>query len=218
MDVSGNLFDPLAAVVPPVYFGAKFRIRHHLYQFNDGYVVAMMTSTEDWETNGEVYAAMTRFANTFQYYRHPEMPNTLFLTADRQEDQFAEYTHVELPYPDGWVEHVDENGLVTLAPEDGAGGVRVTLTPVPMGEWYLNEADLDQVEAEYNLPADTVWEQLEGSSCNGPKAVYFEKDGRAGYVRHANLYIIEVSANDFETHETLLSDIMNNVFSEVSCG
>lgn len=210
-----------------VYYGfeaAAVRTDLYLEQFysssegvGTGVFIGLAAKPELWAEHGAMYEAMLVYAKGFQYYRSPELPHTLFLTADWFQDTYANYTHVEIPYPAGWVEQVDEAGIVTIAPEGESDGMRVVLTP-NHDSYYV--ADLDLLMREYDLSADTVWEAIGPTPCDGPKAVYFEKDGRAGYVRHANLYIIEASAPaaEFAEADALLSEIMNSVFSEVACG
>ncbi|MBZ0305140.1 MAG: hypothetical protein K8I82_03640, partial [Anaerolineae bacterium] len=182
-----------------------------------GVFIAIAASPDLWEENREMYQAVLMYAKGFQYYRSPNLPHTLFLTADWFKDSWANYTHVEIPYPAGWLEQVDAAGIITLAPEGESEGVRVMLRP-NLNTYY--STDLSLLTQEYNLSEDTVWEEIGPTSCDGPKAVYFEKEGRAGYVRHANLYIVEASApvEDFAEAEPLFLDIMNSMFSEVSCG
>ena len=54
--------------------------------------------------------SMIDYAKAYQYFASPDMPNTLFLTDTYYWENVIGTT---IPYPDGWVESSDANGVVT---------------------------------------------------------------------------------------------------------
>lgn len=168
--------------------------------------LSVLASEEDWETDGAMFDSMLAYAQTFQYYLHPELKHTLFLDGYG----LSAYTlSVQVPYPAGWEVVFSKQRLSEIlikpstfigeeyAPRARLIPLRQVVAPIVYNEGttVLSHA-LDWLWEAYDLPVDdreSTWRHA--IECEDQALPFGSEDtGVSGWVKVTSGYVIEFSA------------------------
>ncbi len=141
----------------------------------------IIANETDWAENEALYKAMLAYAQSYQYFASAEWPHTLFIQSHPRAESVIT---LEIPYPDGWIEHMDGDDIVI-------SGEMAELRLIPTAR-----ATFDWLQQRYNLTGDLP--------CVQP--TQFRANGREGYVFPTTGYLAEVStpAGEIAEYESLL--------------
>ncbi len=194
----------------------------------EGVYIAVLTSDADWAAHEALYTAMLNYADSYQFYLHPEFQHTLFLNGpwfDYREPEF--FTHI--PYPTDWIEHTIANGDIEITSASSPVMIRLVLmNPYLLGHEQQStlapehwQAVVDFAETTYGLPDDQDWAALlaETLVCDTlMPAVEFQRDARRGYIRFTHRYLVEVSVpqDKFAVHQPMMNTLIEAVYSRRS--
>jgi hypothetical protein len=180
----------------------------------------ILTTATDYEANLELYDAMIRYFNTYQYYASARLRHTLFLS-NRFNETETHYGTIYFAYPDGWIEYM-HNEVVTIVPEgytpDDVNAPTIRLYPLSelTGESdIINIQSITTVADAYALSDEArsmLNSRLFGDGrtqyCQpqGVEPVEYEKDGRRGFLSLSSGHYIEASATsaDFDAYADIL--------------
>lgn len=154
----------------------RFDMNQMEMQQEHGVMYGIITNDDDWAANEAMYKAMLAYAQSYQYFSSTDWAHTLFINSNPLEDTGI---NLEIPYPDGWIEHVDVDEIV-ISEEM----TEFRLIPI-------SKATPDWIEQQYNLTNDLPCGQL----------TQFQANGREGYVFHTNGYLAETSTSTGEIAE-----------------
>lgn len=210
------------------------RIRYELFTpIEDGentYFNLLITQT-DYAQNPALYDAMLGYTMTYPFYAHPELLHTVFLTTT--SDTFYPGYGIYIGYPDGWVEHLTDDNLIKIQPDDATDEAAPTIEifelPDVIGrrdeEWVSAEEWIPALAAVYGLDAATEQRLQQAAADDNCTKKYpivtFERDGKQGYLGIAGMYIAEASAPT-EIFATYQADLQKSAASfaqpEYACG
>ncbi|MCB9456398.1 MAG: hypothetical protein H6671_10475 [Anaerolineaceae bacterium] len=154
-----------------VYMRIRYDMRSAEMEDEHGVQYGMIASEADWTANRALYNAMLTYAQSYQYYASADWQNTLFIGSPYWGYNQDE-PHLEIPYPDGWLEHMDGEDIVISG---GDTEFRLIPTAKASPEW---------IRQRYGLTGEL--------SCEQP--TIFHAGERAGYIFPTTGYLAEVSA------------------------
>lgn len=150
----------------------RYDLRQIDYELEHGVQYGIIASEADWAANGALYNAMLTYAQSYQYYASADWPNTLFVESRYRWNDDEPRIGLEIPYPDGWLEHMDGDDIVI-----SGGDAEFRLIPAA-------QASPEWTQQRYGLHRDLACEQ----------PTIFHAGERAGYIFPTTGYLAEVSA------------------------
>jgi hypothetical protein len=199
------------------------------YYGNEGWSMALLTSSEDWQANQALYRAMYDYLKSYpDYVGHDLLPYALLLG-----DVFSMY---EIPFegglplislgqPEGWTEYTVSETEWLIVPDDGADArARLRLLRQFDPDYRVGNAPsmvIERIGQEYGIAdPEAAFEAYFG--CDIPAvSVPFEHDGRSGFLRFSNGYLLETSATDelFDDYKDILIAIDESLMrADAPCG
>lgn len=134
---------------------------------------------EKWEEYEPVLSAMVRYADSYQFFTHPELRHTLFLGGSG--------AGAAIGYPEGWIEAVTEDETVLITPE-GEDAVRARFIPLTRLSTEEDDTMNTPLMEKYGLS------EMDAERAVGGAIVPYELDGRKGYLKRAGYYLLDMSA------------------------
>lgn len=83
-----------------------------------GWIIALLTTDEDFAENEAMYRAMVDFPLTYQYMLHPELRHSLFLKTEQPDNPEHYMPPTQIGYPDGWIEQLLGAQHLIIMPEE----------------------------------------------------------------------------------------------------
>lgn len=187
----------------------------------------LFTTEADWENNRDLYLSIRSYLSTYAYYAHPELRYTLALA----ELVDAYNGSLLLGFPEGWTEHLAPNtsemqiGISTVITPDDGGSLQIEIDPSPLFEIFTQgskELILDrpvdkQLLDELGITEETIDEIIDmlSKECTPLPILDYEQDGRVGYMRAVNDWLVIVSGTpeEFEANQEMMYWIAESVSS-----
>lgn len=168
----------------------------------------LLTTRTDWQLNEQKYILMGTYLNSYLYASHLNLRNTLALADAPPGFAIATFPPMQIGFPEGWTEFLQENNDVIIVPDDGSS-LRVDIYPM----------DLrlpDELFADFEITDETraMVDEFRQTSCHLPTIPY-EVNGRKGFLRSVSGYVVTVSAvpAEFDANAEVLQWIADSVFS-----
>jgi len=133
-----------------------------------GVTYGLFASETDWAANGTLYQAMLDYAQSYQYFASADCPHTLFIHSPQGVEPVIS---LAIPYPDGWIEHVDGGDIVI---SDDSAELRLTPATTATDDWLAQH-----------------YGQTGALPCGQPTA--FRTNAREGYLLPTAGYLAQAS-------------------------
>ncbi len=162
----------------------------------------LLAPPEDWQANQARFDAMLRFVRNYEYYLHPDLRHTLMLSSPRT---------AMIAYPDGWIERVNEEGVIVIEPEDDTIQAEMRLLYDQDGPSSM----IDDVVATYRIDP----EQAEALTpdlfrlCEDFPILTFENGNESGIIAFNHHFALVVSAVNDAINLDLMMAIGESFFS-----
>jgi hypothetical protein len=193
-----------------------------------GVIYGFLTTDEDWNAHIELYSAILRYPQTYQFYLSSELRHTLFFGQFYPYPEDSELQPIVVGFPEDW--HASMDGAAPMITRLGTAEDTPLVRAIPLAQIWtpstsanapIDEAGRVAIAERYNLDIETVAAAVgDGpSQCRTQlPAVAFEKDGRQGYVRIVAAYVIEASASaaDFVALDATLRAIVESANNPLS--
>ncbi len=183
-----------------------------------GVIVGLLANETLWEQDAVLYYRMLEYAQGYEYFAHPALRHTLFLTPT--------YSNTFLiGYPDGWRATMQADEAIIMPEFTSAAAVpwvRIipfnSISAEPAGSQDVDEhraTVVRELATAYNLPADQIAEYLYGQDRQSDylPLLRFQQNGRMGYLRATHFFWVETSAptEDFAAYDITLRQIAESL-------
>jgi len=183
--------------------------------------VIVYLSTRD--ANRAIYNAVAEHLQSYTYYAHPQLRNTLAL-AELEADPLGQ--SIMVGFPEGWTEFYQPSEIdlweVVISPDDG-GSARVELLR-SSAFWGVVEGDangLAELQETYGLSDDTIasMRAFNQRNCHQTGIAEFELDGQRGYLRaiHGWLVVAYSVSGEFDQYNNTLRQVAESVTNGYGC-
>ena len=187
----------------------------------------LFTTEADWTENRDTYFAMRSNLSTYAYYAHPELRYTFALA----EFVDAYNGSLLLGFPEGWTEHLVPNtseaqiGISSIITPDDGGSLQIEIDPSPLfgiltqsSKELMFDRPVDkQLLDELGITEKTIDEIIDmlSQECTPLPILDYEHEGRVGYMRAVNDWLVIVSGTpqEFEANQDMMRWIAESVSS-----
>ena len=241
MGWSGIFFDHLAMEFDyanlPLSYRQSISVVVPPYVFEDqpgGLAYAMLTSNEDWEANRARYEDMMRYIRNYEYFLDDDLRHTLILGWGWSNVPDNYPFPAMFGYPDGWIERVNEDGVIVVTPEDESIQAEIRLLSANLFGYEPDDNGnsrnamfiIDDVASQYGIDpvqAEEVKATIQG--CINIPLLTYQNGNENGVVAFNQHYALVVSSVDGAISEDLMQTIANSMdapfvepFSPFFCG
>ena len=184
-----------------------------------GYLLAIFTTDDDWRANQAMYTAMARYPRSYEYYLDDDLRHTLmFGVPSWQSVQHYAYPSM-FAYPDGWIERLDEDGVLIVEPKDESMPAEIRLlAPAMFGYFQTDGAELmvADVLAQYNVEdANIEGIQVALMSCEPDHSptVTFQNEDTQGVIAFNRYHALVITSQDNTISPDLMQSIADTFFA-----
>jgi hypothetical protein len=210
------------------------------------WVIAILTSPEDFAAHEAMYRAMVDFPSTFQYMLHPELRYALLLNpawewTGTTQSIVPVIPSIGVAYPEGWVEEVVGTSRILIMPDTATrrqAAPYVSIYPASdvgtptfwdSGEDFREGRTLvaDWLVTHFGIERDPLLEEYLANCSTLSPIAPFSHHGRTGFVQYIThpyldqqAFVVEISAPDavYDDYAQELQYIRESLINFYGCG